>query len=65
MTEPRCTPPHIVERAENPPAALAAFIAQELEHWGFTIEDSYPFGNESIIELFAGKQRLEVRVVSS
>lgn len=36
------TPPQIVERAADPESALAAFIAQELENWGFKAGDSYP-----------------------
>lgn len=33
------TPPIIVSEADNPEAALAAFIGQELEQWGFEIMD--------------------------
>lgn len=35
------TPPGIVERADNPPAALGAFIAQELESWGFNVDSPH------------------------
>ena len=31
------TPPRIVAGADNPGSALTAFIAQELEHWGFAV----------------------------
>ena len=34
------TPPQIVGLSEEPVRALVAFIAQELEHWGFTIVDA-------------------------
>jgi hypothetical protein len=48
MAEPegffRPTPPNIVERAPDPEAALATFIAQELENWGFTIGERYGSG---------------------
>lgn len=32
------TPPEIVAAAERPEDALLAFIAQELEHWGFEVK---------------------------
>jgi hypothetical protein len=31
------TPPQIVAASDDPMAALAAFIGQELEHWGFDV----------------------------
>lgn len=31
------TPPQIVAAAAKPREALGAFIAQELEHWGFKV----------------------------
>lgn len=31
------TPPSIVTRADDPRAALGAFIAQELENWNFHV----------------------------
>lgn len=33
------TPPEVVAAADNPAAALKAFIGQELEHWGFKVTD--------------------------
>lgn len=35
LSEP--TPPSIVARADDPTAALGAFIAQELENWNFHV----------------------------
>lgn len=32
------TPPEIVAAADRPACALAAFVAQELESWGFKVE---------------------------
>jgi hypothetical protein len=32
------TPPQIIAAADRPACALAAFIAQELEAWGFKVE---------------------------
>lgn len=34
------TPPQIVAAADRPQDALLAFIAQELEHWGFDVTPS-------------------------
>jgi hypothetical protein len=34
------TPPQIIAAADRPACALAAFIAQELESWGFKVEVS-------------------------
>jgi N6-adenosine-specific RNA methylase IME4 len=39
MTE-TMTPPEIVAASDKPNEALAAFIGQELEHWGFDVEGS-------------------------
>jgi hypothetical protein len=33
------TPPQIVAAADSPESALMAFIAQELEAWGFSITE--------------------------
>jgi DUF1009 family protein len=37
--DPR-TPPQIVAASNDPVSALVAFIAQELEHWGFKVVDA-------------------------
>jgi hypothetical protein len=37
VAEDELTPPTVVEEAPDPEAALATFIAQELEHRGFAV----------------------------
>lgn len=36
------TPPHTVARAAQPSLALTAFIGQELEKWGFGLDETTP-----------------------
>jgi hypothetical protein len=55
------TPPVVVERALYPEAALAAFIAQELEHWGFEVRLPHGGGGKTI-EVDTPRRRFEVTV---
>jgi hypothetical protein len=57
------TPPSIVARSDNPPAALGAFIAQELEHWGFEVIPAVTDTSTLFAKSFkdGGTLRIEIR----
>lgn len=57
------TPPLVVERAEHPAAALAAFVAQELEHWGFGVADPRTTDPDwPVLLVTAGGRKLAISV---
>lgn len=53
------TPPKIVAASDNVAGALAAFVAQELEHWGFGVQS---LATDGLVKVLADDQEFLIAI---